>query len=30
MTGCAVFLASSDSDQVHGQTIGVDAGWTAW
>ena len=30
MAGCAVFLASSDSDQVHGQTIGVDAGWTAW
>ena len=30
MVGCAVFLASDDSDQVHGQTIGVDGGWTAW
>lgn len=30
MVGCAVFLASEDSNQVHGQTIGVDGGWTAW
>ncbi len=30
MAGCAVFLASADSDQVHGQIIGVDGGWTAW
>jgi 3-oxoacyl-[acyl-carrier protein] reductase len=30
MVGCAVFLASADSDQVHGQTIGVDGGWMAW
>ena len=30
MAGCAVFLASADSDQVHGQTIGVDGGWMAW
>ena len=30
MVGCAVFLASSDADTVHGQTIGVDGGWTAW
>ena len=30
MAGCAVFLASADSAQVHGQVIGVDGGWTAW
>ena len=30
MVGTAVFLASGDADQVHGQTIGVDGGWTAW
>ncbi len=30
MAGCAVFLASADSDQVHGQTVGVDGGWMAW
>ncbi len=30
MVGCAVFLASDDSNQVHGQIIGVDGGWTAW
>jgi 3-oxoacyl-[acyl-carrier protein] reductase len=30
LVGCAVFLASADSDQVHGQTIAVDGGWTAW
>lgn len=30
MVGTAVFLASDDADQVHGQTIGVDGGWTAW
>jgi len=30
MAGTAVFLASDDSNQVHGQTIGVDGGWTAW
>jgi NAD(P)-dependent dehydrogenase (short-subunit alcohol dehydrogenase family) len=30
LTGAAVFLASSDSDMVHGQNIIVDAGWTNW
>lgn len=30
LTGTAVFLASSDSDMIHGQNIVVDAGWTAW
>ncbi len=30
MAGTAVFLASEDANQVHGQTIGVDGGWTAW
>jgi NAD(P)-dependent dehydrogenase (short-subunit alcohol dehydrogenase family) len=30
LTGTAVFLASSDSDMIHGQNILVDAGWTAW
>jgi NAD(P)-dependent dehydrogenase (short-subunit alcohol dehydrogenase family) len=30
LTGAAVFLASSDSDMVHGQNILVDAGWTNW
>ncbi len=30
MVGTAVFLASDDANQVHGQTIGVDGGWTAW
>ncbi|MGI9335376.1 MAG: SDR family NAD(P)-dependent oxidoreductase [Gammaproteobacteria bacterium] len=30
MVGTAVFLASRDSDRVHGQTVGVDGGWTAW
>jgi NAD(P)-dependent dehydrogenase (short-subunit alcohol dehydrogenase family) len=30
LTGTAVYLASSDSDAVHGITILVDAGWSAW
>ena len=30
LTGTAVYLASSDSDAVHGVTIAVDAGWSAW
>ncbi len=30
MAGCAVFLASADSAQVHGQIVGVDGGWMAW
>jgi NAD(P)-dependent dehydrogenase (short-subunit alcohol dehydrogenase family) len=30
LTGTAVFLASSDSDAVHGITVVVDAGWSAW
>jgi NAD(P)-dependent dehydrogenase (short-subunit alcohol dehydrogenase family) len=30
LTGTAVYLASDDSDAVHGQTIAVDAGWSAW
>jgi NAD(P)-dependent dehydrogenase (short-subunit alcohol dehydrogenase family) len=30
LTGAAVFLASEDSDAVHGVTIAVDAGWSAW
>ena len=30
LTGTAVFLASSDSDMIHGQNILVDAGWTNW
>ena len=30
LTGTAVYLASSDSDAVHGETILVDAGWSAW
>lgn len=30
MAGCAVFLASGDADQVHGQIVGVDGGWMAW
>jgi NAD(P)-dependent dehydrogenase (short-subunit alcohol dehydrogenase family) len=30
MTGTAVYLACEDSDGVHGQTIIVDAGWSAW
>lgn len=30
IAGTAVYLASSDSDQLHGSTIVVDAGWTAW
>ncbi|HWW47339.1 MAG TPA: glucose 1-dehydrogenase [Xanthobacteraceae bacterium] len=30
LTGTAVYLASSDSDSVHGVTIAVDAGWSAW
>jgi NAD(P)-dependent dehydrogenase (short-subunit alcohol dehydrogenase family) len=30
LTGTAVFLASKDSDAIHGVTIPVDAGWSAW
>jgi NAD(P)-dependent dehydrogenase (short-subunit alcohol dehydrogenase family) len=30
LTGAAVFLASADSDSVHGITVTVDAGWSAW
>lgn len=30
LTGTAVFLASPDSDTIHGVTIPVDAGWGAW
>ena len=30
MTGTAVYLASSDSDAVHGEIVIVDAGWSAW
>jgi NAD(P)-dependent dehydrogenase (short-subunit alcohol dehydrogenase family) len=30
LTGTAVYLASPDSDAVHGVTIAVDAGWSAW
>lgn len=30
LTGTAVYLASRDSDAVHGETVLVDAGWSAW
>jgi NAD(P)-dependent dehydrogenase (short-subunit alcohol dehydrogenase family) len=30
MTGAAVFLASDDASAVHGATLLVDAGWSAW
>ena len=30
LTGTAVYLASADSDSVHGATVTVDAGWSAW
>ena len=30
LTGTAVYIASPDSDAVHGVTIAVDAGWSAW
>ena len=30
LTGAAVFLASTDSDSVHGADLLVDNGWTAW
>lgn len=30
LTGTAVYLASEDADAVHGVTIAVDAGWSAW
>lgn len=30
LSGAAVFFASSDSAQVHGASLVVDGGWTAW
>ena len=30
LTGAAVFLASADSDAVHGADLMVDNGWSAW
>lgn len=30
MAGAAVFLASDDASAVHGATLMVDAGWSAW
>ena len=30
LTGTAVYLASSDSDSVHGTNLLVDGGWAAW
>lgn len=30
LTGAAVFLASSDSDSMHGADVLVDGGWAAW
>ena len=30
MTGAAVFLASDDSAAMHGATVMVDDGWSAW
>ena len=30
LTGTAVYLASEDSDSVHGVSVLVDAGWSAW
>jgi NAD(P)-dependent dehydrogenase (short-subunit alcohol dehydrogenase family) len=30
MTGAAVFLASEDSSAMHGATVMVDDGWSAW
>ena len=30
LTGAAVFLASADSDMVHGANLLVDGGWAAW
>ena len=30
MCGAAVFLASDDAAAVHGATLMVDAGWSAW
>lgn len=30
MTGAAVFLASDEASAIHGATLMVDAGWSAW
>ena len=30
IAGTALYLATSDSDMVHGATIIVDAGWSVW
>jgi enoyl-[acyl-carrier-protein] reductase (NADH) len=30
MTGAAVFLACDDASAIHGATLMVDAGWSAW
>ena len=30
MTGAAVFLASEDLAAMHGATVMVDGGWSAW
>ena len=30
LTGTAVFLASDDANTIHGESVLVDGGWTAW